>query len=223
MGKQSFIIGLVVLGLIAFVLGVEILTDIVSGIYTVVLIALGITSLLVPLFYWAFTVPMKRTYKIRKGWKRSYFKPSFHLKERDLTYTFIIHAHLEKDPNKGTQKIFGFSYGHHHKNSIRLGYRVIDKNVAVVYPYYYIDGVRYDETQFAEIVEVNKKYKVTHRLIGDVMHTYIYDDNDKPLTHRKSVKGFKAKPGYYLYPYYETDDNKGAIQEMRITIHVLSA
>lgn len=55
-----------------------------------------------------------------------------------MSFDFIV---PEMKASEGIQKIAGFSRGHHHKNSIRLGIRK-ENEYCVLYLYAYINGER---------------------------------------------------------------------------------
>lgn len=219
--KQFLLIVVVAFTFLAFVIGVDWFTDFMSWTITAYLGMLMVTMLSVPLIYWLWNFPIKRTFKIRKGWKRSYFKPSFHLGIKEFKGSFILHKDLLKDTNRGTQKLLGFSYGLHHKDSFRIGFRIIDNNQAVIYPYYYISGKRYDDRHLAMKINLNETYYFHFRLVNGIMEIEVKNSSYayQGALWKCGLGSVEPKIGYYLYPYYETDNEQGTLQEIRATIH----
>jgi hypothetical protein len=76
-----------------------------------------------------------------------------------------------------TNKLFGFSIGHHHKdNSFRFGWRPnIDKGVIEIMIYEYVNGIRQEPRQICE-VEPNLwfHYKIEYMPFGCVYYTVFH-------------------------------------------------
>jgi hypothetical protein len=96
-------------------------------------------------------------------------------------------------------KAFGFSYGRHHKNSFRIGWRCKEGHLETCL-YYYEGGIR--RTIPLRIVRPNtvntfridyyaETVVVKH---GNPIRGYSYT--------KVSVTNVKVRPGYYLYPYF---------------------
>lgn len=75
-------------------------------------------------------------------------------KERSMRAKVTFHKDCEYNlPSQDKQdinKLFGYSFGHHHRNSLRIGWRYNeDRKQIEVVSYIYIDGVRQTERHLA--------------------------------------------------------------------------
>lgn len=75
-------------------------------------------------------------------------------REREMRARVTFHKDCEYYLNEQDQhdinKLFGYSFGHHHKNSLRIGWRYDrDRKQIEVVSYIYIDGVRQTERHLA--------------------------------------------------------------------------
>jgi hypothetical protein len=153
---------------------------------------------------------MDKVYTIPKGKHHSgyIFKP--HIKKRflehqirfDNTSTYFFSDEDQYDINK----LFGLSFGLHHNNSIRFGWRSTGgySNQVEILSYTYKDGKNikdYEDDLLITFVDIDKFY--TYRIfIDDYSYTLtILDDN--------KIKGRKVIQhnnlpfwGYHLYPYF---------------------
>ena len=148
---------------------------------------------------------------IRKGWHTSLSNIWMRLLPktgaRSITYNFMFEKDSwfpAKDPDDfDINKLCGFSFGYHHKNSVRVGWTPMFSTPGnfTLYFYIYNNGERIYKT-FAN-VKPGTEYDLT-----------IYFDDDKVFFEMKSEKspditstsekfvlpGFRL--GYYLWPYF---------------------
>lgn len=134
-----------------------------------------------------------------------------------LSYDVIFDSsaiYLSKDPkNQGDiNKLFGFAdcNNHHHKNSIRFGWRWNPDSVAIeILAYYYVNSVR--KNKFLTTVQPGE------------LHTYVlYHHNDGYGIAIKDVVDVVVEQGdvctrgayYLLYPYF--GGNETAPHDIRI-------
>jgi len=107
-------------------------------------------------------------------------------------------------------KLFGFSYGYHHSNSLRLAWRALPSGMIKIASYVYEGGmVKY--TGFATVpvmtaVEMGITYDVDNKLV-------YFHCGEQMIT-----ETFSKSPawGYYLKPYY--GGNCTAPATMQITL-----
>lgn len=133
-------------------------------------------------------------------WK--YFPKFSKYNTLDFYFEFDKSCLYELDANQNQiNKLIGFSYGHHHNNSVRIGWtgdELSDK--IVLYSYVYNNGVRHEN----KITEV-----FTNSLYEGVI---TYDESRKELTYKICLNGksifhkekidFHVKFGYLLRPYF---------------------
>lgn len=105
-----------------------------------------------------------------------------------------------KDCDNDINKLFGFSYGYHHSNSIRIGWKSFEDNIAL-FAYIYENGVR--KTKWITKIPVETDAIVS--IDYDSANSLIYFScNGKFITMPYKV-GVTA--GYYLKPYFGGDCN----------------
>lgn len=74
------------------------------------------------------------------------------------------------NPNQSDiNKLFGFSNGLHHKNSVRFGWNPVSKDSVAIYSYCYINGVR--KSHFITTVNINQEYRMS---IKDCEKFYLF-------------------------------------------------
>ncbi len=141
------------------------------------------------------------------------FKPLIFLnkKEKKFCYKFKFTKSclydLHNEDEHDVDKLFGFSVGHHHKNSsFRFGWRPILKNNSIqIVAYEYHNGKR-QQTKIIGEVEINKWYTYTLKYnIKDGMGQYFITDeyNNTMSLLTISRKKIKFLPfGYKLFIYF---------------------
>ena len=137
-----------------------------------------------------------------------HFKP--HIGKRFLQYDVSfdkssIYQFIDGD-QYDINKLFGLSYGMHHTNSVRFGWRsfgVYSSKIEIL-AYCYVDGERVKEEQdnlFIAMVDLNKDY--TYRInVGESSYLLtVFEDGNhigsKNIMHRNLPFW-----GYQLYPYF---------------------
>ncbi len=164
---------------------------------------------------------MLMKFLIKKGKHYSFHFPKFHFgRDKEFEVRFIFNTgckyDLGNDDNYDINKLWGLSFGLHHKNSFRIGWNAVGagkKSLSIFY-YAYNNGVRTFE-QIGIIDEDNLgKYKVK-----------LDYDNNRIAISNEFVDDFpkyfpytfpKFKWGYYLFPYF--GGNNKAPRNM--TIHL---
>lgn len=164
------------------------------------------------------TKNMYKTYTIKKG--RHYSKPFFKFKLRLCRTKKMFYAIFsdecwwDKPRNKDDydiNKLCGFSFGYHRKNSIRIGW-IPDfkkKNEIKIYAYWY-NGSNKHQSQYLCNVQIGRMVPIKlsvfkGKAIFQVDAHYIF---------RTNFKLKKMWPGYYLYPYF--GGNNTSPHEMKI-------
>jgi len=149
-------------------------------------------------------------YTIHKGKHRSglYVKPHYNKHELtyDVTFTDTCRYTLNTTDQFDINKLFGLSYGFHHHNSVRFGWRNLKEssNKIEILAYCYIDGIRLRERGtniFIGFVDTNKTYTFS---IKTTNKSYILSVDDKySKVNTKEIDHNKLpKWGYHLYPYF---------------------
>jgi hypothetical protein len=105
-------------------------------------------------------------------------------------------------------KLFGRSFGLHHKNSVRFGWR-IDGNKIAIYSYSYVNGQRI--SNMITKCSVEKEYKFTMTTKDKLTILEVDCDSYKI---RYGVETGGSNFGYKLYPYF--GGNKTAPHDLTI-------
>jgi hypothetical protein len=151
-------------------------------------------------------------YTIKKGRHYSGFRfPKFHWEQKTLKKSVkftdsCIYDHGDDD-QLDVNKLFGLSFGFHHKNSIRFGWRWDTKyDMIQLYGYTYLNGSRIIEP--ITYLLLNKNYVLGIEVCDTCYHLTVYDCDDyNSFGGRKKfsttmLKGDIPKWGYHLYPYF---------------------
>jgi hypothetical protein len=161
---------------------------------------------------------------IKKGKHRTN-KPrlGLHYNKRTLSYNVTFYESClyktELSSNqKDINKLFGLSFGLHHKNSARFGWRSTNDDCIEVLAYVYRDGVRineWDEPIYIDRIDINKEYTFELTL-SDSYYTFMVKDGDD-IVGASLIKSGKLFPiGYYLNPYFGGDEK--AQHNMKISL-----
>lgn len=154
--------------------------------------------------------------KIRKNSRRpfpyfNFFVPV--LIKRDKAYSISKHFKFTEsalyffndEDQHDVNKLFGFSFGWHHKDSVRFGWRPTeDLTKMEIVGYEYINKLRVPTIPICD-VEINKWYKYELKYVGGVFGQieYYVTDGEKqfgmvhPITLKKNLNW-----GYKLYLYF---------------------
>lgn len=97
-------------------------------------------------------------------------------------------------------KLFGFSYGNHHKNSARFGWNCAGGGIAL-FAYTYLNGKRTEK--FITLIETEKEYKL---MISVNKDKYIFTvfNADKSRIEQVIISKPRNTPklGFKLWPYF---------------------
>jgi hypothetical protein len=107
-------------------------------------------------------------------------------------------------------KLFGFSYGYHHSNSVRIGWRCKDGQIAL-FAYCYRNGRV--TTKFLKYVKPLNHYACTI-YVGDGYVRFNINDKEVYVTLQ-----YAPCAGYLLYPYFGGDCP--ASQDMNIDLNII--
>jgi len=165
-----------------------------------------------------------KIYKIQKGnhYSGLHFKP--HIGETQLSHTIEFnksaHYYFGDDDQLDINKLFGLSFGFHHNNSVRFGWRSMKPytNQIEILAYIYLDGKRLSEINknlTVGYVDINKPYEYKFMVSNNTISMYIIDTEQGIQDVKTFVYSNKLpKIGYYLYPYF--GGQKPAIQDISI-------
>lgn len=165
---------------------------------------------------------MKKTFTIPQSCHYSGLHIRPHINKKFLQYDVMfdrtsLYNHGDID-QYDINKLFGLSYGHHHKNSVRFGWRCNDKSTPKIeiLAYCYIDGVRideYDEDIHIAMVDINQYY--TYRIhVTDNDYTLTIFNQGQVAGQRSIIHKGLPWYGYQLYPYF--GGNKKAPHDINI-------
>jgi hypothetical protein len=166
-----------------------------------------------------------KTYTIKKGKHRCcFFKLALHLFKRKIShYVYFDNTaeyNLESNDQYDINKLFGISYGFHHKNSARFGWRWdLKKEKIEILAYVYKNGKRvneWDEDLHIGFVEPYHRHRYTITKKGGY-YEFLVEDETLENIYTKKIKHGKCKFwGYLLFPYF--GGNKKAPHDIMITI-----
>jgi len=168
---------------------------------------------------------------ILKGTHRSILSwfPRFHINRKQISNTCTFYSDANYDFGDIDQldinKLFGLSYGLHHNNSARFGWRWnIEKQMVEILAYVYVDGVRITEGA-ADLhigyVHPGIQYDYTIKVVDG----YYEFTLNSPLYPTPKVVKIKCSDrltwwGYKLYPYF--GGNKKAPHTVHIDLERIS-
>jgi len=122
---------------------------------------------------------------------------------------------LSNDDQGDVNKLYGVSFGMHHKNSFRIGWNC-DGDRMSIYSYYYNDGVRTSR----EIASILPEEKIDFDIIfdrKDNLITIFGETKSRTFCKNTIYHFYKAsKFSYTLFPYF--GGNHVAPHDMLITI-----
>lgn len=164
---------------------------------------------------------------ILKGTHRSVLSwmPIFHINKKRLNKTVKFYPDAAYDFGDIDQldinKLFGLSYGMHHKNSARFGWRWdVEKKMIEILAYVYIDGVRVTQ----DVSDLHIGYVLPGVLYECDLEVnsgyYVFSINSSIYPEPKVVRIKHGKLtwwGYRLFPYF--GGNRKAIRRVHIDLY----
>lgn len=157
-------------------------------------------------------------YTIEKGHHRSGVFFSLRLMDVNTDYDFSFDENcwfeLKEEDDYDINKLCGFSYGLHHNDSIRLGWRPsAEKSKIDLFTYYYNNGKR--DFKFLCTIHTDRIHNATIELLNDSFLVSVRDSLGKNVGVGSVPFEFpKLKLGYFLFPYF--GGNKTAPNDMNI-------
>lgn len=129
--------------------------------------------------------------------------PKIHFGVRQLKFKMILDSECwwfgpRNTDDYDINKIYGISYGHHHTNSLRIGW-VPDFNstsTIKLYGYWYQNKIR----NFQYLCDVLTDFEYDIKINVYENNTYIYVNDNKLIIDFHLPDKFLC--GYYLYPYF---------------------
>lgn len=158
---------------------------------------------------------MCKNHKIKKGRHRTNRpKLGLHWKKNRVAYDVMfskscLYKTMVPENMKDINKLFGISFGFHHQNSVRFGWRDNGVGKIDLIAYVYKDGKRineWDESIYIETVDVHTHYRMEISVGGGhFMFTVI--KGDKIVGATIIEHGENLFPiGYHLNPYFGGDE-----------------
>jgi hypothetical protein len=145
--------------------------------------------------------------RIKKGNHYSFSLPRFYIKRTRFSYLIKFTDSCKYDIGEKNQadinKLFGISFGHHHNNSARFGWRWNPKKNSIeLLAYVYVNGERIKKNSEIYITDVklNQKFKISFYLNKGKM---IFLVNIEEKKYKKIITHGKLPFwGYKLNPYF---------------------
>jgi len=158
---------------------------------------------------------MSKIYTIPQAKHSSGFHFRPHLQQKFLQYNikfdkssiYQFHTEDQYDINK----LFGLSYGMHHTNSVRFGWRSLGtySSKIEILAYCYVDGKRIVEGSnnlYIAMIDLNKFY--TFRInVGENCYKLSIFDNMFNVGSVEIPHNYLPFWGYHLYPYFGGNRN----------------
>jgi hypothetical protein len=127
-----------------------------------------------------------------------------YIMEKFVNFTDSAMYYFDDDDQHDVNKLFGFSFGLHHNNSVRFGWRPnADLTKMEIVGYEYVNKVRIPTIPIGE-VELNKTYLyqlVYNGKSNQIMYV-IFDGDIEYLTSHPITLSKKCSLGYRLYLYF---------------------
>ena len=154
---------------------------------------------------------MMKWYRIKEGnhysfhWPKLYFgnKTEFDI---DITLGVGCRYQFYGSDSSDINKLFGVSFGYHHKNSIRIGWNHHTDGRFCLFYYAYNKGIRVDRVigycSQHERVNIKIKLNFNKDLVEITSKNFISITSIPIVTRQVSFKFPKFKIGYYLFPYF---------------------
>lgn len=152
-----------------------------------------------------------KTFKILHGKHSSgtHFKPHIWKDGIQKYVTFDKSAiyQFKTDDQYDINKLFGLSYGMHHTNSVRFGWRSLGdySSKIEILAYCYVDGKRVDEdgtNLFIAMVNINREYRYQINVNDNNYLLSIHDDKNEMVGQKFISHNKLPFWGYTLYPYF---------------------
>ena len=156
-----------------------------------------------------------KSYFIKKGNHRSGFFPNLYLKMISSKYEIMFLENclykLGDVDDYDINKLFGISFGLHHKNSMRFGWN-IDGNKIAIHAYYYKMGIRFMNKLIS--INTNEVYTFEIKVHDNFFELSIINKNNQLINTTNIAKAKTVNWGYRLFPYF--GGNKCAPHDMEI-------
>jgi len=161
----------------------------------------------------------KRNYTIKEGTHGPRFDFALHCGIRKMSFKALfdkscIYDKIDKEDD--LNKLRGFSYGRHHKNSVRIGWkpsRIIPYKIEI-WSYMYINGKR----KYEHIVDVDVNTLVNYSITwaDENIVIIVRDALQCSKVYKTPAPVPKFKFGYHMFPFF--GGNAPAPHDMRIKI-----
>ncbi|MEK6879230.1 MAG: hypothetical protein AABY22_06450 [Nanoarchaeota archaeon] len=147
-------------------------------------------------------------YLVKKGHHYSNHGIKYHFGITRKKFGFLfspscLYSILSPKKNTSINKLFGWSYGHHHRNSVRVGWRPDTNGKIDLFFYLYNNGKNF--TKYFETIEVSEEYEINITVSMYFVLFELYKANNPLENIKKDTHGF-IRPwfrwGYYLWFYF---------------------
>lgn len=166
-----------------------------------------------------------KIFKIKKGKHKSvFFKPKFHFFKNQfckrIEFNKSAKYQLDNIDQFDINKLFGISYGLHHRNSARFGWRWSMRMEKIeILAYVYRDGKRvneWDENIYICDIEPNSKYNMEIKKENGYYNFKVENETLEKVYTLKIKHGECPFWGYELFPYF--GGNNTAPHQIEIAI-----
>jgi len=156
-----------------------------------------------------------KKYTIKKGSHYSGFHLSPFYDKNIAKYEVVFSKSciydLQNQDQYDVNKLFGLSYGYHHIDSVRFGWRA-DGDKIEISAYCYRDGERLIKEMCH--IDIDKPYLFEIKNIGSYYELELKDESSGFFSYARIAKPAIIKLGYRLFPYF--GGNQIAPHEMEI-------
>lgn len=165
-------------------------------------------------------------YKIKKGrhFSTPFKFPKIYWNKTDIKMNYVVTFSkcdyiIEDEDKYDINKLFGISYGYHHTNSDRIGWRYNEEtNKIELFQYSYENKKRF--ARYIDEIEMNKKYYISLEVHKNkkrnIRELTITIDGKEYIFFLKYNENRFSKISYTLTPYF--GGNKKAPKDMFIDI-----
>jgi hypothetical protein len=167
---------------------------------------------------------MMKTYHIPAGHHYAPHLPRFYFGKNNFTIHFCFDKgceyKIQGEDSADINKLFGVSFGQHHKNSIRIGWNSVGDGNINLYYYAYNNGNRSYSFIGTCKMYVEQTIKIELDFKRNVVQiTNSVTGSEKSVRTKEIVFIYpNLKVGYYLYPYF--GGNRTAPHDMYIDLKI---
>jgi hypothetical protein len=144
-----------------------------------------------------------KKYTVKEGHHKSGFHPNLYFDVNRSKYEVIFTESclykFDNEDDADINKLFGLSFGYHHKNSVRFGWNSEDGKIAI-YAYCYKLSQRYMRKIVS--IPINSKHIFEINVYDAYYELKITNNEGELIGCANIAKAKTTKIGYRLFPYF---------------------